>query len=286
MKRIFLFLPLIIGVITSLVLYSCKKQNENQKSEKLTDKEIIEFLKPMGVAHNKGLDFILEKVKSRSEASKTMRTDLAMVTEAEIKDYSYQYSSDAIPLFDGVDPVYTINSLTSYYQDDLNNNIVKVQEPSLELKNAFAEIDTFFNSISNEDETLILQNLDMIMNNNLERIVDYYERVTLISAITVGKSSVHYWTTNIDEWAALNALPPQISKLTPRGEKIMHAAYEDLVGAGVGAWQARNWAMALGGGGPASLAVVGVVGIYEGLSASAGGYLLEKGWGWVKSWFD
>lgn len=253
---------------TSFRISSCAE-------EPLSDGEIIDYLRPMGEAHNNGLTRFYNQLLANPN-----------VTENDIRDFTMSYSQNTVPLFECANGSYTLAALDTFYKEDLNGQIVKFGEPSQSLKDAFAEIKTHFFEAERFEVPSFNEGLDAIMARNLPLISDYYERVTLIAAVTVGKASVEYWDVHIDEWNSLYGRDYTVAKLSPRQEQVMHTAYEDLVGAGVGAWQARKWAMALGGGGPASLAVVAVVGIYEGVSASAGGYLAEKAWGWVKSWFD
>jgi len=292
MKKHFkFFLIAVCGVVITLA--SCKKgenlQAEEHKQvenfstsfrisscaeEPLSDEEIIEYLRPMGEAHNNGLVRFYNQLVANPN-----------VTENDIRDFTMSFSQNTVPLFECADRSYTLAALDTFYNEDVTGQIVKFGEPSQSLKDAFAKIKAHFFEAESFEVHSFNEGLEAIMARNLPLISDYYERVTLIAAVTVGKASVEYWDAHIDEWNSLYGRDYTVAKMSPRQEQVMRTAYEDLIGAGVGAWQARKWAMALGGGGPASLAVVAVVGIYEGISASAGGYLAEKAWGWIKSWF-
>lgn len=199
---------LVVGVAAFM---SCEKENAvNLES----NKDEIASLKMAGIEHNKGLDYVLQKLKAskkKGQLNLKSSVDIFSVVKGSTKEFlkinseliNAKNSSTAIEYaeysFEWVKNNHSTKNLKTSTSDLWDPSV----EESLTLKQK--ELLVILNSAISNIELDLNATLQVFENvrNRANNECSEEERIAIIAAIEIGTNSLTYWSEHIAEWAAV-----------------------------------------------------------------------------------
>ncbi len=184
----------------SLLISSCTKNDEQQLNENSLSKVDVNFI---GKEHNKGLDFVLNKIKEDNKNSFSRRSisDFTTLVEQYSKEYALenglsQNDSELILFYD--------NTINTSSKTSKEGNLMENNSFSLELQSLLDDLNSL--SASDKDDWEINDYLNYISDlenqaNNSD--LSDEEKFIFFSGSSVAKNSLEYWDNNIAEWTEL-----------------------------------------------------------------------------------
>ncbi|MEA2106977.1 MAG: hypothetical protein U9P82_09735 [Bacteroidota bacterium] len=189
---------------------SCeKKKAVNLES----NKDEIASLKMAGIEHNKGLDYVLQELKTTSQNKhlnlkssndifslvKTSTKDFLIINSDIISSSNNDYAIEcAENAFDWVESNHSESNTKSITDD---NSYYSSIEDSLSLNQK--ELLNIINDAINDIDLDLEATLSVFetVRNRANTELNEDERIPIIAAIEIGSNSMIYWSENIDEWA-------------------------------------------------------------------------------------
>lgn len=194
------FQKIMIVFFASIIISSCKKNDEYQLNENALSKVDVNFI---GKEHNKGLDFILNKIKedNNNSFSRKSISDFSRLVEQYSKDYAIenglsQNDSKLILFYD--------NTINNSSRNSEQENLMENSSFSSELQSLLNDL----NSLSDSDKddwkiTDYLTYISDLENQANNSGLSDEEKFIFFSGSSVAKNSLEYWNNNISEWAEL-----------------------------------------------------------------------------------
>lgn len=243
---------IVIFILSAFTVVACLKTDNNTQPLALTehDKSLISTFSQAGIIHNKGMDYIYEKLVSDAQKSNFKNVEIGL---KDINKYAFQFLRESYSAL--INPAEEVK----YYHADLQqqnqdydsyqitSHIERVNKTqvSQSLKDAFAQFELIFKNTSIQHDytkyDLLVEKLVPTLSNDLDKM-------TFISTVSVGKYTLQYWSENSSKWQSFATLiapkgKNNIATLRRNGSGI---AYADVAGAATGA--VRGAMVGLAGG--------------------------------------
>lgn len=193
-----IFQKFMLVFCASLIILSCTKNDEQQLNENNLSKVDVNFI---GKEHNKGLDFVLNKIKEDNNNSFSRRSisDFSILVEQYSKEYALenglsQNDSELILFYD--------NTINISSRNSEQENLMENSSFSLELQNLLNDLNSLSDSDKDDweinDYLIYISDLENQANNSG---LSDDEKFIFFSGSSVAKNSLEYWDNNIAEWA-------------------------------------------------------------------------------------
>jgi len=207
-SKLIVAVMLVVGVAAFI---SCEKENAVSLE---SNKDEITSLKMAGIEHNKGLDYVLQKLKAskkKGQLNLKSSVDIFSVVKGSTKEFlkinseliNAENSSTAIEYaeysFDWVKNSHLTKSLKNSTSDLWDPSV----EKSLTLKQK--ELLVILNSAISNIELDLNATLEVFENvrNRANNECSEEERIAILAAIEIGTNSMTYWSEHIGEWATV-----------------------------------------------------------------------------------
>lgn len=207
-SKLIVAVMLIVGIAAFV---SCEKEIAVSLE---SNKDEIASLKMAGIEHNKGLDYVLQKLKSskkKGQLNLKSSVDILSVVKGSTKEFlkinseliNAENSSTAIEYaeysFDWVENSHLAKSLKNSTSDLWDPSV----EESLTLKQK--ELLVILNSAISNIELDLNATLEVFENvrNRANNECSEEELIAILAAIEIGTNSMTYWSEHIDEWATV-----------------------------------------------------------------------------------
>lgn len=228
--------------LLTLLTISCKKSSYIEKSLSEKDKELITLYSKVGEIHNKGMDFVYKQVKQivDTRKSKTMANRSADVSEdieitlKQLNEIVFQFVKDSLQA-NGIDfiPFYSKDTLLKYrgFSDEpLATHYYKLTGDVLSQK-LIEALNDFELIFRNDEINTISSSYEGLFEKWVPELESEIDKAAFIGAVSVGKNSLLYWTSEKDKWDELEyEMTGQVSAKAAKD-----VAYADCAGAITGA---------------------------------------------------
>lgn len=254
----------LLATILAIIMVGCT-------NNKITDNtSYINPYKEIGEVHNKGLEFVCNKLQIMGEENlKFKKDELELICINKMKEFAENEIENYCELdyIHGLNIDYFINNVTTTTKDTFLDSVLSSSDlnpTQIEYLNRLIDLSNEFESILSElQDSLGIVNLEII--NDIELCDD--EKTLLLASTSVTESSFDYWDDNFYNWlsAICNLLGEDINSIENLDSISEEIWKEDIKGGIIGG---ITGGAASGGAGIIAGAVIGAFGLsaYEGLS--------------------
>jgi hypothetical protein len=240
----------LLALVATIGVVSCEKEEVYKNQDSVESESISKKFDFIGEEHNKGLDQIFNEVKKQKKLDKSFIRNEKKLNDLAVNTLKKYYSKNESLVVNN----YTEKLITDCFNKaDLSH--LKSSEDEISLEDVYSKLSEDCISILEELNLISLNNesdidvlIDQIIileNNALDVLEDEKELQLFLASTSVAKSTLTYWSENLDKWIELFGENQAHDKADPYYKTI---AKSDVRGAIVGAGAAVYANVVIGAG--------------------------------------